>query len=57
MDFFCKKENCKQICIGKTETKLKEHVNAVKKNEGSMRIPKCHNKTKVESVQLEKIVD
>ena len=34
---FCKKENCKQIYIGKTERKLKErlleHVNSVKKNE------------------------
>ena len=34
---FCKKENCKQLYIGKTERKLKErlseHVNSVKKNE------------------------
>ena len=34
---FCKKENCKQIYIGKTERKLKErlaeHLNSVKKNE------------------------
>ena len=34
---FCKKENCKQVYIGKTERKLKErlaeHLNSVKKNE------------------------